>query len=284
MFFQKRTDLYLEKKIKLMQKIFSSKKLYVGIILSTIIIFLMLINFRRAYVSTSYILVIPKSDTAAINSEQIIENLSFIPTTWNSKLEIKRLGKSGILAISILDANRHQAESINNSTIQKFIKTVGFYYDIKNDIDVRIIDEITNKESTTKAGVMLFFSSLISGFVLTVIFLFTFSYLFEKKKAIENIRPDIFNFRKSFSKKEQGMEDLNKIILKEEEEIKPLDFFEKDQIFPIKKAAAPDNLPIAPEEIEKTEKIVIAPQPIIREATAEEVKERLNKLLSGIGM
>lgn len=276
----------------------------------------MLVNFNRAYISTSHILIIPKSDVAAINSEQIIENLSLVPSTlsfydrmisgnefddlvselskqkrkdyWKSKLRIKRVSQSGILEISALDKTRYQAEITNHSTVQTLIKYIGFYYDIKNDVDLRIIDGPITKETSANSNIFLFSLSLISGFILTFVLLFFSSYFSEKKKGIEKIRSDIFNFKKNFPRKEKNMEDLNKIILQEEEE-KPLDFLEKEPIFQIKKASAPANLPIAPEEEKIEEKKEIkkeknTPEPIIREATAEEVKERLNKLLSGEGM
>ena len=111
-----------------------------------------------------------------------------------------------------------------------------------------------------------------------------FLFLFGQSQPKEKTKTTL-----TWSYKEASKDEVKQVVTKIEKSKKPIAM--KEEYIPIfsKKAVAPDNLPIAEdmpifeqpkpkkEEIkEEAEKI-----PPIHEATAEQVKERLNRLLSG---
>lgn len=291
-----------------MKEIFKLKTFWIVFIVATFAIFITLLNFNRVYQSQTKILIIPKSNLAVKNSNQVIENLSRLPYTlsfykrmsqenddvvydsilelpnykreifWNSKIKIKREGKSGVLDIITLDKSRYKAGVLNNQAVKTLLTTASFYYNIKTDIDIRIVDSmITNYSSR----INLFFLSLESlsiGFLITF-FSFFISFVLFEKETLPKINHSALFLK---SKKPSFVE---KKWISEE---KPYTDFSK-------KANAPENLPVAQNSFfENTDKAKISKEetkpleekrekdiPIIREATPEEVKKRLNQLLSG---
>lgn len=295
-----------------MQKIFKSKAFYFSFIFSTIIVFIAMINFSRIYISYSDILVIAKSEKSALNSDQIVENLTILPFSlsfydrmigeneetvesliselpgykkkayWNSKLKIERIGKSSILRITTSGVSRYEAEFLNAETVKELISSIGFYYDIQNDVDIRIIDNSITSLAHSKSNTILFLLSLFIGLMLSILsFSLSFS-VFKKRKKERKIKSDFFKLENKIKERDESIQELNKVILQAE---RPWNFFKKNEVSSKKKASAPSNLPIAPDEFEKKFEHNLAEekeeQVITREATQEEVKKRLNKLLSG---
>jgi len=292
-----------------MKGIFKLKIFWIVFIVATFAIFIALLNFNRVYQSQTKILIIPKSNIAVKNSNQIIENLSRLPYTlsfykkmsrenedvmydsilelpnhkkeifWNSKIKIKREGKSGILDVITLDKNRYKAETLNNQVAKTLITTTSFYYNIKTDIDIRIVDSMITNYASRINRFFLSLESLSIGFLITFFSFFISFVLFEKETPPKIKHSALFLKSKKPSLAEK----------KWFSEEKPYTDFSK-------KSSAPENLPVAQnsfsenadkakiskKEIKPLEKEKIEENtPIIREATPEEVKKRLNKLLSG---
>ena len=256
-----------------MQNIFKLKSFWLAAAAITIAVFFALIGANKNYQSQASVLIIPKSQTAIQNANQIVENLKTLPnlpyfqnkiSASGAEIKAERIGKSGIIKITVLGKNKSEAQILGDRAVKTLITETSRYYNIKNDIDIRILGESTIRYSAENYIWFLFLVSLPIGLVLSFLF-FYFIPRFEERKIEFKLGLPKFNLKNIPTKPEQKKENQP--------------FFEQDFNFSsIKKAAAPANLPISEEKEEvKQEKKA----PIIREATPEEVKERLNKLLSG---
>ena len=308
-----------------MRKVFNLKSFWLISAATLVAVFVLSVNLSRVYEAKTDILIIPKSAVAVENANQIIENMQNLPTTltffnrmaeenadvandtlaelpdykkkiyWNSELNVSRVGNSGILQITARDKDRYRAEVLSSQTTKTLLGSVGLYYDIRNNLDVRIIDPTVTDYSAGTFNYMIF-SEILLG-VLVIIFL-AFSAgiaIFEKEKNLQIELPNFLsNYENIFSlsrlKKEDAApvlekNDVAKSVPLEKEwtlgaEEKPYtDFVNRTKV-----ASAPANLPIAedetflevPQELPEKNKM-----PLTHEATDEEVKARLNKLLSG---
>lgn len=267
-----------------MKEIFKLKAFWVVVILATAVFLAALLNFNREYKSEADVLVIPKNSVTVENSGQVLENLKFISFGENSKIKAYRFKNSGILKIISFNADKSQAENLNRQAVENFIATASRFYNIKTDLDIRIISGPITKQSTVAPAFILFIESLLGAFALASLAFFISFSIFRKEKSENKSFPRII-----FKRQEKIIGPLKKQLERKKESLVSFN----------KKAAAPDNLPIAQDSNiipqEKTESITreatldevkmrldqLQEKPIIKEATPEEVKERLNKLLSG---
>lgn len=323
-----------------MKKVFNLKSFWIAFAVSAAVLFVVSANVGRDYVSETDVLIIPKSTAAAENANQIIENLKNIPLTlsfydkmaqenadvvndavaelpdykrkdfWNGVLQVTRVGNSGVLKIIAKDTDSYQAEVLSAQATTTLISSVGLYYDIKADVDVRMIDSTITAYSNGTFSYALFIEGLVGIFiVLSVLFYAALTFL-EKEKELKFYRPNFFpEYRNPFSalvsKKtpvESPVEEVAKDIATKTEKAWSLPVAEEkpytDFANMTKSASAPANLPIAEEDAlslnqadTKMPEIEIMSQenelameektPLTHEATDEEVKARLNKLLSG---
>ena len=220
---------------------------------------------------------------------------------WNSKIKIERVGKSGILKIITSDEDRYQAIVLDNQATKTLINRANFYY--KTNLSLKVLDSLITKNVSNVFNYILFLESIIGAFLLSFLSFFISFNLFKKEETLKIIYPDLL-FQKNYNK------NYNKV----QNKYKPNPTFTKT-------ANAPRNLPIVqsfptenkkqPElktftlekELEKakpkeeeaeiksekenlfvdknSEKADNENKADDREATPEEVKERLNKLLSG---
>lgn len=286
------------------QQKFSAYFFILTLILSAVFCFLFLENFK-SYKSQVTILLIPKSEKIAIHSEQIAQNLTEFPRNlsfyeklladnknikdelagcskdkrkklWNKKLEINREKNSGIIKIGISNDNQVKSEKIARQTAFTLFNTASRYYNIKNEIDLRIIDEpITSLKM--KSWPWLIFLSVLAGTFLSYLITSIFSkaeiFFLKARSGINLAKP----YRQNFSSWTDATQRKEKSD-KPEKKSKP--------ITAAKKSQAPSNLPIADDSgaaledagINKdaTEKIISSEEP-----SEEELKERLNQLLRG---
>ncbi|MDO9231788.1 MAG: hypothetical protein Q7U36_04930 [bacterium] len=294
-----------------MEKIFKSKKFYIIFIFATAFVFLLFINLSRTYKSQTDILIIFKSENSAQNANIILENLTTLPKSlsfydrvvqdeedaqneaiselpdykrkdyWNRIVEIRRVGNSSVLEFIAKDNDSYTAEVLSTQTVKTLLSVIGVYYDIKNDIGIRIIDGPVTKTSFSGSYFYAFIESLLAGFFLALILNY-FLFLSGQEKPKEKIKTNLI-----WSYKETPKDEVKQVAIKIEKAKKPIAMAE--EYIPIfsKKAVAPDNLPIVEdipifEQPQKEEpKKEEVKTPLIHEATAEEVKERLNRLLSG---
>ncbi|MFZ2975112.1 MAG: hypothetical protein WA055_00600 [Candidatus Moraniibacteriota bacterium] len=263
-----------------MKEIFKSKKFYILFVFAVAFVFLALINLGQAYQSQRDLLVIFKSEKAAINASIILENLRLLSNP-NEQIKVERIGGSSILKFTAKNKTLYTAETLSSQAVKNFISTIGVYYDIRNDIDIRIINGSKTKSSFAGSYSYAFFASLLVGFFLALILNY-FLFLFEQSQPKEKIKTNL-----TWSYKEAPKDEVKQVAMKIEKVKKPISV--EEEYIPIfsKKAVAPDNLPVAEEmpvfeQSQKEEpKKEETKTPLIHEATAEEVKERLNRLLSG---
>ncbi len=307
-----------------MSETFKAKKFYIFFLIATVMAFLLLINFERTYQSQTEILVIFKSEKSAQNADIILENLTILPGSlsfydrviraeedakneavselpdykrkkyWNEIIEIKRAGKSSVLQFIAKNDDAYTAEILSTQAVKSLISVIGAYYDIRNDIDIRIIEGPITKSSFSGSYIYTFIRSLLAGFFLAFIlhyFLFLFAKNQPKEKSKIKLTWTYKETPKSTEKKQNDTPARNASHSDAGGEIKKVTKSDivKGEYIPIfgKKVAAPDNLPIA-EDIpafeqtkEEVTEVKTEKTPLVHEATAEEVKERLNKLLSG---
>jgi capsular polysaccharide biosynthesis protein len=122
----------------------------------------------RGYESEARVLVIGKSPSAS--TEQVVENfaeltsnLSFYEKVlemndlieddfegypqderkalWNKTVTVERSEKSGVLVITARQDTREQAKRLADATVTTLFSMAGLYYNIKTDVDLRVIDE-----------------------------------------------------------------------------------------------------------------------------------------------
>ncbi len=263
------------------------------------LIFLALVNSNRSYKSQEEIMIIFKSEKASQNSDQILGNLEVIVKSlsfynrmlldnpnlgnakimelpdykkkkyWNEEVNIEKIRESSSFKITALGENQYAAETLNAQTVKSLIGVAGTFYDIQNDIDIRIIDKPITKLSFSGSYLYSFIESLILGFVLA--FLLSYFVILSGKNKPKKQAETALSWT---YKKEKAPE-----IMPEE---KPWQISKTPKMSFGKKAAAPDNLPIAENEIFPISKVdeIIETESVVltHEATKEEVKERIEKL------
>lgn len=181
---------------------FSAQVLVMGIILS-LTLFLLAIDMFKVYRSEISILVNVKSELAQMQSERIMANIIEIPQTlsfydrllklnpdvrdvtvgldsnerkekWNEMFSIEQVKENAsIFKISMIAKHENDSQQLASKTARTLFDTVAFYYDIKKDVDLRIVEgPISSSEVPSWLG--LFLLSVIGGFALSVILNFFF--------------------------------------------------------------------------------------------------------------
>lgn len=169
----------------------------IGVILS-ILIFSGLNSAFKTYKSTVTIVIIPKSITAIAQRENIVHNLAQIPQTlsfyerllsdnhdlkdttanqsaqrrkeiWNNIISIKQINKdSTILKITLEASGSKDSEILASKTARTFLDTASGYYNVKSDLDLRIIDGPISQRSYDFWPILLLLS-VILGFLIAYI-------------------------------------------------------------------------------------------------------------------
>lgn len=270
-----------------------------SIILAVVFFFSFLGNLKF-YRSEISILFISKNEKMILQSEQVIQNIIELPyqlsfyekilkdnenindslagyskdkrkKLWSKKLKINRRKNSGVIDIKIDTNDRKQSEIIVKQTVFTLFGSVSQYYNVKKDIDLRIIDgPITSTHIANLPWLALL--SLAAGTVL--------SYL-------SHLISD--SFIKIIRKRKMTPTKTGNKSLKEHKG----DLSAQEQLTQptIKKYQAPSNLPVnddgydAPEE--NYEESLVSENNQLNdsmkheEPTENELKERLNQLLKG---
>lgn len=298
---------------------FSLRFWVAGIILSIAFSFLF-ISFNKAYTSSMIIFVNAKSETTALQKDQIISNISEFPKTlalydrllkynsdvkdlaadkppaerkeyWNDLVSSEKISEdSSLIKISITTAQKNDAEKLAKKTTETLLYFTSVYYNIKDEIDLRIIENpATNL--VARGWVWIIPLSLIMGFLFT----FFFQYILLKRREIianeyeaakENF---LYDFKKepveiSAEDEKKSLENLYLSDIPADIPVEPKKTFagaiisgiqemkkitktlEKDKGYPnfpeVPKrktvvASAPDNLPVADESFLKQSTINI---------------------------
>lgn len=225
---------------------------------------------------------------------------------WESKIRTKKIDGSSMVKIIVFDRDQDRAEDLSHQAGLEIAKVMSQHYNIKTELDIRIADGPIVSYGLKNNILIIILESIFGGIMAA--FLVSVINQILKKMGMKS-KSDGMNFSVSavhklpiaatgleikpisFDKKPSGLE-------KKQLEVK-VDFEKEAVSYGLgKKSAAPDNLPVgdfpefysvdmisqklkADEKEETAEKEEIASEPITREATPEEVKARLNKLLRG---
>lgn len=221
------------------------------VIVTLTIFFLILGNFRK-YNSEISIIVIPKSQALASQSESLIQNFENFPKTlsfynrllsdnpeikdeflglsdkerkeaWNKNLKVEREKGSQVLHIAI-STKSNNASKMARQIASTLFSVSAQYYNLKTDLDLRIIDGPISS-NRLNLWYMPALISLVLGFVLAFLVNYILTGLekiFSKTKnnnLFQNIS-EKFKFEKNskLTLEDFGLTDLGKSKPKEEKE------------------------------------------------------------------
>ncbi len=173
------------------------------------------LDFFRSYSAEVTVLIVPKSGTTqtfegvADNMAELTGTLSFYDRVlagndlidddfasyapdkrkeqWNNIVSVTKQNKSGVLVIRAIGDTQERAKWLASQTAQTMFSVAGLYYNVKTDIDMRIVDgplvSYTVERPFFYAGV-----SLLTSFSLTALFFFLLravpELIWKKKKDI----------------------------------------------------------------------------------------------------
>ncbi len=224
-------------------------------------------------------------------------------TLWNKVISVKREGKSGVLTLRVVEDTPEKAKRLIRQVTQTLFTTMSFYYNIKTEADMRVIDGPFVSYALT-SPILYVTASVLTGLFVTLVFFFGLSmapkFFVGRKKKFTQI--DVSHLAKFIEGETVPWIDPRKFM-----PVKPsaLSFEntskEKSPQY-IAHAPAPANLPVAPAEIgvasgegEESATMFLengivssdqnpdsVPGDEYSEPTSEEYKRRLNELLSGL--
>ena len=245
------------------------------------------LDFFRSYQADITVLVISKSGTESI-AQEVSDNMATLTSTlsfyervltdndliddtlfgyapekrkalWNDMIEVKRPLGSSTLLIQVTGATGEQATYLSKQVTQTMFSLAGVYYNVKTDIDMRIVDGPLTQYTITQP---FFFSiaSIATGVVVTTVFFWLLNVLptFIDTRKSQYVRADVSSTPgKAYPEFSLG-ETVPWIDPRKFIPAKPVDFsfqntpekYEESAIHPSTYAPAPANLPIADEETE----------------------------------
>lgn len=233
--------------------------------------------------------------------------------SWLERVRVITKDEGGVLTIQAWGENQEEARLLARATIETLFETASLYYNIKTDLDVRLIENAVIRP-VVRSYPRLVLWSLVSGIIITSLFFAILSALdrlfshqrstpfFSHVPSEQHISPDTFKpvppayfpvqeERTEYIAPEAGEDDLHVTFETAETAHQPS-----------AKAAAPPNLPILEEgelspllgaqarlikqDIDATvarqsEETEVVHVPRTEEPSNEEYRRRLNDLLSG---
>ncbi len=162
--------------------------------------FLFWLDTFRGYESEIRVLIIGKaenvSEQAVENFAELTSNLSFYERVlenndliddafegqskdkrralWNEAVEVVRSEKSGVLVVTAKQNTSEQAKRLGEETVKTLFSLAPFYYNVKTDVDLRVIDEVIVKPVLLHP-VQYVFVSIGSALGATVLFFWMLS-------------------------------------------------------------------------------------------------------------
>ena len=195
----------------------------------------------RSYEAETQVLVIGK--TATVNATEVANNLAILTRSlafydhvladndhiddqfggyapdqrkalWNKKLTVRRKSQSSILTLAIADATPENDQVFSKQAVQTLFTVAGFYYNVRTDIDLRIIDGPIVR-TTIARPLMYVGASLGTGIVITVIFFFLLRiapyFQFSRAKVSDTHMSD-FSDSGTINKDEQALYSIGETV------------------------------------------------------------------------
>jgi hypothetical protein len=211
---------YLEKRL---DKFFSSASLrrafIVTLVFVTLSAALFWLDFFRSYRAEMAVLVVSKtavsSQDATENAAELVRTLAFYERVladndliddnfvgyapdqrkalWNDTVFVKRRAESSVLTVRARGETPEKAKRLAKQTAQTLFATMSFYYNIKTEMDMRVIDGPL--VSYTLTSPFLFgATSIVTGFSITLLFFWFLNtvsgFVAERKPKTEKIYPE----------------------------------------------------------------------------------------------
>lgn len=249
----------LTQKIMLDSVAFSARVFVAGLILSATF-FLLLLGSFKTYRSEISVMVSAKSQLAAEQQPVIISNMLELPTTlafydrllklnpdvrdvaeglsskqrkadWNEMLSVEQASfDASVIKIAITTNRQSDSVQLASKTVRTLFDTTAFYYDVKKDLDLRIVDGPITRVQVLGWYWLLAVSALL-GFAVAIMLNFVF---FSDKKILGK-KSKFFgkNFFLELKKKpatliENELESLNKLYQSEQEQAEKPFVFKKE--------------------------------------------------------
>ncbi|MDO8529518.1 MAG: hypothetical protein Q7S18_02515 [bacterium] len=273
----------------------------IALILS-VIAFLFIFNLSKNYTSKISIIFIPRNEKTALMSEQILGNIIAIPKQSSflaqnnqnataDSFKIEREGTSSIINIKLKRKTPEEAKTVSEATVSALFNTLSHYYDIKNDVDFRIIDGPTVSPTAGNLPLIILISVLLGTIASIIINFISYSVskFFEakqeeastgfkwsvlEKKPVASVMPmpkpkEIPQTQEKPAPQEKPTPE------KKETKTEEYKVLQSVVITPIKKSSAPGNLSFIDEEYFRT---VIIKQPKKESVEKEPAIEKISAL------
>lgn len=173
----------------------------------------------RGYRAETTVMVIGKSPL--VNAPQAAGNLAALPLTlsfydrllqendfltdpsagetpdqrkddWNRTITVARQNGSGVFTLGVEDTDRERAERLAEASARTLVGLSGMYYNVKTDIDVRLVDGPILR-TVVPDPVRYVATSVVTGVIMTGIFFLTLMFL-----------PELFRLRPAFRRAESA--------------------------------------------------------------------------------
>lgn len=247
-----------------------------------IVLSLWQINTSKTWESHGQFIILGKGEAEKNTINQITENILFFPYKI-ANVQLNRIGNSGIIEITARGNDKSSSEYLLEDSFRSIFLTISKIYNIKTALNLRVIE----KEKAHSDVLYTIKKAFLLKIIVSLLISFLLLTLARKVRSNKNISNTIKS---------------NKVFQKTSTQEKKTESPKESKNKPQKTNIAPENLPLAGDEIEKmfgavsngrgykieysSKKQAEEDKPIkeelIKEASPEEVKERLNKLLGSI--
>lgn len=275
-------------------------------VIFSVTFFLVFLSGLKQDRTTVSIMFIPKNEQSASQLNYVLENAARLPRmlafyekvlasnsniedifkgldadakkqNWNKILESNREDGSSIVTLNIYSKAKNDSQILAEQSTKTLIETMSYYYNIKEEMDMRIVEGPLT-ETIIRGLWFLVFSSIIFGAIFSYLLLI----LSERMKDV---------ISEKFTENRISL-NLPKSIPKETDSMTETEKYDVSNIVSkAKVSGAPDNLPVfsMPEmpmsdnqELNQKEAAVASESAKTHEEPSEaEMKNRLNQLLRG---
>lgn len=309
-------------------------------------LFLLLLDNYKQYQTDISIIVIPKSTVATLDHQMIVYNIKQMPTTlafydrllaenaaikdgaagksadlrksaWNRKIDVdlSDSDKGSIITLRLYADTAQGSQDLAVKTAQTLFSFTSKYYNIKDDINMHVIDQPITKPAQTLAWIFALVS-IVVGFLLAWLVEKMFilvesvfrqpSAMTARRSHAQKIHADLTRLKESITKADIKIKSVEDIYRTDEEIVVEHPHHEKQEhvshraeekrlqeMYPNfpempmhhPTASAPSNLPVGEEVVETPESSQQESEDVTHmkdhEPTEEEIKKRLNQLLRG---
>lgn len=261
--------------MKYLQKIWEQLKklelhVWVAAVILVLVINLLLIDLGKSYVAETTVIVLPKSELAAVQLEKITNNIAAFPEmlafrerlllensglkdetknqqqflrqlAWQRQIstQVTKFSRSSLIKISVQGKNQSEARLLATKSTQTLFGVTSKFYNLEKDLDLKVANGPIVKAQVPWAGALLLLSIFL-GFALAVLIEVALIYLEKnllRKRMTQNAAKVLHerykNLRASFFK--SALPEIKKVediyLSHEEEKLKVEKAPKKEPVF-----------------------------------------------------